>query len=99
MEEERRKREADELKTRMENAKQEQGNSITQMFDRLKAENDTRKTEIHGLKDILVRENECRARETDELRLAMELANQTLGEALEKESNNLTKRMAHLEED
>ena len=34
----------------------------------LQAENDTRKTEIHGLKDILVRENECRARETDELR-------------------------------
>ena len=29
----------------------------------------------------------------------MELANQTLGEALEKESNDLTKRMAHLEED
>merc|ERR1712228_1874 len=99
MEEERRKREADELKTRMENAKQEQGNSITQMFDRLKAENDTRKTEIHGLKDIFVRENECRARETDELRLAMELANQILGEALEKESNDLTKRIAHLEED
>ena len=34
----------------------------------LQAENETRKTEIHGLKDILVRENECRAREMDELR-------------------------------
>ena len=32
-------------------------------------------------------------------RMAMELANQTLGEALEKESNDLTKRIAHLEED
>ena len=29
----------------------------------------------------------------------MELANQTLGEALEKEANELTKRIAHLEED
>ena len=29
----------------------------------------------------------------------MELANQTLGEALEKEANDLTKRISHLEED
>merc|ERR1712226_1836816 len=36
-EEEQRRREADELKAKMENAKEEQGNSITQMFDRLKA--------------------------------------------------------------
>ena len=34
-------------------------------------ENETRKTEIHGLKDILVRENECRATETDELRYSI----------------------------
>merc|ERR1712150_207502 len=67
--------------------------------DQLKAENETRKTEIHGLKDILVRENENRARETDELRMTMELANQTLGEALEKEANDLTKRISNLEED
>ena len=43
------------------------------MFDRLKTENETRKHEIHGLKDILVRENDNRIQETEELRMAMEL--------------------------
>ncbi len=43
------------------------------MFDRLKTENEQRKVEIHGLKDILVRENDNRIRETEELRMAMEL--------------------------
>ena len=33
------------------------------MFERLKGENDVRKNEIHGLKDILVRENEKIQRE------------------------------------
>ena len=31
--------------------------------------------------------------------MTMELANQTLGEALEKEANDLTKRISNLEED
>ena len=43
------------------------------MFDRLKTENESRKHEIHGLKDILVRENDNRIQETEELRMAMEL--------------------------
>ena len=43
------------------------------MFDRLKTENESRKHEIHGLKDILVRENDNRIRDTEELRMAMEL--------------------------
>ena len=41
--------------------------------------------EVHGLKDILVRENDNRVRETEELRIAMELSSQKLGEALERE--------------
>lgn len=52
-----------------------------------------------GLKDILVRENENRARETDELRIAMELSNQALGEALERESNDCKQRLSHAKED
>jgi len=53
-----RKREAEKLKSRMEeDAKQAQSGVVT-MFERLKGENESRKTEIHGLKDILVRENE-----------------------------------------
>ena len=48
------------------------------MFDRLKTENETRKHEIHGLKDILVRENDNRIQETEELRMAMELGKDLL---------------------
>jgi hypothetical protein len=62
-----------------------QGNAFTEMFDRLKAENEQRKMEVHGLKDILVRENDHRIRDTEELRMAMELSSQKLGEALERE--------------
>ena len=47
--------------------------TCTEMFDRLKTENESRKHEIHGLKDILVRENDNRIQETEELRMAMEL--------------------------
>ena len=59
------------------------------MFDRLKSENEQRKMEVHGLKDILVRENDHRIRETEELRMAMELSAQKLGEALERECNDM----------
>ena len=51
------------------------------------------------MKDILVRENESRARETDELRLAMELSNQALGEALDKESQDNKARLREARED
>ena len=37
------------------------------------------------MKDILVRENDHRIRESEELRMAMELSAQKLGEALERE--------------
>ena len=46
-----------------------------------------------------MRENENRARETDELRLAMELSNQALGEAIERESNDSKQRLSHAMED
>ncbi len=62
-----------------------QGNAFTEMFDRLKSENEQRKMEVHGLKDILVRENDHRIRDTEDLRMAMELSAQKLGEALERE--------------
>ena len=40
---------------------------MVQMFDRLKAENEGRKAEIHGLKDVLVRETERVAGEQQQL--------------------------------
>ena len=63
----------------LENQKKQQGNAITEMFDRLKTENESRKHEIHGLKDILVRENDNRIQETEELRMAMELGKEFHG--------------------
>ena len=45
-----RRKEADRLRSEMEDEKKAQGNSITQMFDRLKGENENRKMEIHGEK-------------------------------------------------
>jgi ATPase subunit of ABC transporter with duplicated ATPase domains len=56
-EEELRRKHAEEIKSQMESEKKQQGNAVTEMFDRLKSENETRKTEIHGLKDILVGDN------------------------------------------
>ena len=98
-EEELRKKEAEAMKTNLENQKKQQGNAITEMFDRLKTENEQRKHEIHGLKDILVRENDNRARETDELRMAMELGTQQLAESIEKEKQDCKKRIKTLETD
>merc|ERR1711976_406240 len=65
--EELRRQEAEALKANLENQKKQQGNAITEMFDRLKTENETRKHEIHGLKDIVVRENDNRIKENEEL--------------------------------
>merc|ERR1740124_2010467 len=53
-----RENEATKLKNKLEEDKKEQDNGVVQMFERLKGENENRKSEIHGLKDILVRENE-----------------------------------------
>merc|ERR1711922_46703 len=68
-----RKREAEKLKNRMEEeAKQTQSGLVT-MFERMKGENESRKTEIHGLKDILVRENEKIVR--DQIALGQKMDN------------------------
>ena len=56
-----------------------------------------RKNEIHGLKDILVRENDNRVRETEELRMAMELGTQQLVEAIEKETSDRKKQVKNVE--
>ena len=41
-EEDQRRKEADAMKTQLESQKKQQGNAITDMFDRLKMENDHR---------------------------------------------------------
>jgi hypothetical protein len=66
------------------------------MFDRLKSENEQRKMEVHGLKDILVRENDHRIRDTEDLRMAMELSAQKLGEALERECIDMDQVIAFI---
>merc|ERR1712226_269885 len=58
-----RKLQAEKLKNKLEEDKKETENGIVTMFERLKGENEVRKNEIHGLKDILVRENEKIQRE------------------------------------
>ena len=42
IEEDQRRKEADAMKTQLETQKKQQGNAITDMFDRLKMENDHR---------------------------------------------------------
>jgi len=69
--EEARKQEASKLKNQLEEDKKQQENGVVQMFDRLKVENENRKSEIHGLKDIFVRENE--ALQKDQVALAHRL--------------------------
>ncbi len=44
--EERRKREAEEVRQRLDSEKRERGNEITQMFDRLRSENEARYIQI-----------------------------------------------------
>ena len=53
-----RKNEAVKLQNKLEEDRKQHENGIVRMFERLKGENENRKAEIHGLKDILVREND-----------------------------------------
>ena len=69
------------------------------LWRRLKNENETRKHEIHGLKDILVRENDNRIRETEELRAAMELSTQELVDGIEKAKSESKKQVKTLEKE
>lgn len=98
-EEERRRKEAQELKAKLEDDKKEHGNEITQMFDRLKSENELRKQEVHGLKDILVRENDKRIRETEDLRVQVESGMQQLMSAVEKETAECKMRLQTTEDE
>jgi len=86
--EEARKQEASKLKNQMEEDKKQQENGVVQMFDRLKVENENRKGEIFGLKDILVRENE--RLQKDQIALAARLDNGLveLDEKLVTETND-----------
>merc|ERR1712240_210707 len=58
------------------------------MFERLKGENESRKTEIHGLKDILVRENDRIIKEQDSLKSSITAGMQELDEKMMKELAN-----------
>ena len=53
-----RKNEAAKLQNKLEEDRKQHESGIVKMFERLKGENENRKSEIHGLKDILVREND-----------------------------------------
>jgi len=80
-----RKKEAANLKNKMEEEAKQTQSGIVTMFERLKGENESRKTEIHGLKDILVRENERLAR--DQMALGQKLDNNLvdLNEKIDRE--------------
>ena len=63
-----RKNQAEKLQNKLEEDRKEVQNGIVKMFERMKGENDNRKNEIHGLKDILVRENDRITQEQATLR-------------------------------
>ncbi len=58
-----------------------------------------RKNELHGLKDILVRENEKRTRETTDLKMHLDAGLTQMEETLEREVKQVKDFMAHTEED
>merc|ERR1719334_2272090 len=79
---------AEKLKNKLEEDKKEQENGIVTMFERLKGENEVRKNEIHGLKDILVRENEKIQREQINLNNRLEAGFTELDEKLVRETED-----------
>jgi len=86
--EQERKNEAAKLKNKLEEDKKQVESGIVKMFERLKGENETRKTEIHGLKDILVRENERITKEQEALESTIATGLQELDEKLVRELSN-----------
>jgi len=86
--EQERKNEATKLKNKLEEDKKQVENGIVKMFERLKGENESRKTEIHGLKDILVRENDRITKEQDSLKSSITAGMQELDEKMMKELAN-----------
>jgi len=83
-----RKNEATKLKNKLEEDKKEQDNGVVQMFERLKGENENRKSEIHGLKDILVRENEKIQKDQIALGHKLDTGLGELDEKLNRETND-----------
>jgi len=83
-----RKNEATKLKNKLEEDKKEQDNGVVQMFERLKGENENRKSEIHGLKDILVRENERIQKDQIALGHKLDTGLGELDEKLVRETND-----------
>jgi len=86
--EQERKNEAAKLKNKLEEDKKQVESGIVKMFERLKGENESRKTEIHGLKDILVRENERITKEQEILGTTISNGLQELDEKLIRELGN-----------
>merc|ERR1712203_822853 len=86
-----RKLQAEKLKNKMEEDKKEQESGIVTMFERLKGENDVRKNEIHGLKDILVRENEKIQREQITINNRLDTGLAELDEKLVRETEECRK--------
>jgi len=79
---------AEKLKNKLEEDKKETANGIVTMFERMKGENEVRKNEIHGLKDILVRENEKIQREQINLNNRLEAGFTELDEKLVRETED-----------
>jgi len=88
-----RKTEATKLKNQLEEGKKEQENGVLQMFERLKGENENRKGEIHGLKDILVRENERLQKDQIALGNRLEAGLGELDERLVRETTDCRKEI------
>lgn len=86
-----RKLQAEKLKNKMEEDKKEQENGIVTMFERLKGENEVRKNEIHGLKDILVRENEKIQREQIAINNKLDAGLAEIDEKLARETDDCRK--------
>jgi len=86
--EQERKSESAKLKNKLEEDKKQQESGIVKMFERLKGENESRKTEIHGLKDILVRENDRLSQEQLALETSITTGLQELDEKLIRELGN-----------
>lgn len=86
--EQERKNEAAKLQNKLEEDRKQHESGIVKMFERLKGENENRKAEIHGLKDILVREND---------RITLEQANlhATIAEGLIELDQKMTRDLTN----
>ena len=84
--------EAAKLKNKLEEDRKEHESGIVKMFERLKGENENRKVEIHGLKDILVREN-------DRITLEQATLHATIAEGLVELDQKITRDLTACKSD